>query len=303
MSGNLSPPPVFQGIGQGGVILVGGQLGTFQAGTNTPQVTYADRALSQPNTNPVILNANGQASIWLDPTLSYKFVLSDSNSNPVYSQDNIAGTQSIPNVVIGPPAAGVTALVVNGSSTGDTMDINTPNNGTVIQVRNAGTNLGPMVIANNASVFNSPCLLISQNSTVGGAGEALILNGGGVGTNNAAPLTVFGGSATLGPNSVFLSHDGHTLYVQIDGNGALIIGGFAVTGHGAGTLTTSAGIFAGGPIGMNGVTPPAQVIGWGIPTGPAITANFSGAAATLPQTSAVVAEIITALKNFGLFGA
>ena len=59
-----------------------------------------------------------------------------------------------------------------------------------------------------------------------------------------------------------------------------------------------------GSLGINGVTPPAQVTGWGTPTGGAPITNFPGGGpATLAQCSTAIAEIITALKNFGLFGA
>ena len=47
----------------------------------------------------------------------------------------------------------------------------------------------------------------------------------------------------------------------------------------------------------------AQSTGWGTPTGAAVTSSFAGASATLAQTSAVVAELITVLKSFGLLGA
>jgi hypothetical protein len=46
-----------------------------------------------------------------------------------------------------------------------------------------------------------------------------------------------------------------------------------------------------------------RIAGWGTPTGNARTASFNGASATLPQTSAVVAQIITDLKTHGLLGA
>ena len=58
-----------------------------------------------------------------------------------------------------------------------------------------------------------------------------------------------------------------------------------------------------GPIGVNGATPPAQLTGWGAPTGPAVVANYSGTAATLVQTSNAVAQIIAYLLSKGDFGA
>lgn len=47
----------------------------------------------------------------------------------------------------------------------------------------------------------------------------------------------------------------------------------------------------------------AQIAGYGTPTGPVKLASFPGASATLAQTSAMVAQLITDLKTHGLLGA
>lgn len=47
----------------------------------------------------------------------------------------------------------------------------------------------------------------------------------------------------------------------------------------------------------------SQSTGWGTPTGAAVENNYSGSAATLAQTSAAVAKIISMLQSFGLLGA
>jgi hypothetical protein len=49
--------------------------------------------------------------------------------------------------------------------------------------------------------------------------------------------------------------------------------------------------------------PPVESIGWGTPVNAAVQNNFDGAAATLAQTSAALAELIMNLKAFGLLGA
>lgn len=95
----LAPLPIFQGLGPNGQALAGGFLYTYAAGTTTPQATYTDSTGSTPNTNPVVLNSFGQAAVWLDPTLSYKFILKDTLGNQIWATDNIqgaiAGTGSI----------------------------------------------------------------------------------------------------------------------------------------------------------------------------------------------------------------
>lgn len=44
----------------------------------------------------------------------------------------------------------------------------------------------------------------------------------------------------------------------------------------------------------------SQASGFGTPTGNVVIANFPGASATLAQTSATVAEILTILKGMGI---
>lgn len=91
MSAQLAPAPVFQGLGFGGIPLPFGKLFTYIAGTSTPQATYTDSTQLQQNTNPVILNANGQANVWLVFGQTYKLVLQDIFGNQVWSVDQIPG--------------------------------------------------------------------------------------------------------------------------------------------------------------------------------------------------------------------
>lgn len=71
--------------------LSGGKLYTYEAGTTTPQASYTDSSLGTANANPVILDANGEADVWLDPSLSYKFTLTDSNDVEQFTTDNVIG--------------------------------------------------------------------------------------------------------------------------------------------------------------------------------------------------------------------
>lgn len=92
MTAILSPALIFQGVGFAGLPLPGGKLYSYIAGTSTPQATYTDSTEGTPNTNPVILNANGQAAVWLDPTKTYKFTLTDSFGNLIYTTDQVQGS-------------------------------------------------------------------------------------------------------------------------------------------------------------------------------------------------------------------
>lgn len=83
--------PLFSARNASGLPLVGGQLFSYAAGTNTPQATYTDSTGITANPNPVVLNARGEAPVWLNSTLTYKFVLEDSLGNTIWTADNVPG--------------------------------------------------------------------------------------------------------------------------------------------------------------------------------------------------------------------
>jgi hypothetical protein len=58
--------------------LSGGRLWSYVAGTTTPTPTYPDATGAGANTNPVILDTAGRASVWLSGAVSYKLILEDS---------------------------------------------------------------------------------------------------------------------------------------------------------------------------------------------------------------------------------
>ena len=91
MTVELAPSPVFKAFDNNGNPLANGQLFTYVAGTSTPQATYVDSTQTTPNTNPVILNARGEANVWLDISLTYKLQLQDSFGNQIWTVDQIPG--------------------------------------------------------------------------------------------------------------------------------------------------------------------------------------------------------------------
>lgn len=91
---NLSPLPIQKFFDNNGRPLVGGLLFTYEAGTTTKLATYSDESGTL-NTNPIVLNFRGEANVWLDQTLTYKFVLSpegdtDPPTKPIWTVDNIS---------------------------------------------------------------------------------------------------------------------------------------------------------------------------------------------------------------------
>jgi hypothetical protein len=87
----ICPQVRFQAFYPGTSIpLSGGELWTLQPGTTPyayPKTTYTDSTSQTANANPVKLDSNGQADLWLvGPT---KLVLLDSAGNLVWSKDNV----------------------------------------------------------------------------------------------------------------------------------------------------------------------------------------------------------------------
>jgi hypothetical protein len=76
-----------------GVILSGGKLYTYAAGTTTPKVTYTSSSGNTLHTNPIILDSAGRVpggEIWL-LTSPYKFALYTSANVLIATYDNISG--------------------------------------------------------------------------------------------------------------------------------------------------------------------------------------------------------------------
>lgn len=70
-----------------------GTVTVYLAGTSTLATTWQDEALTTPNTNPVALDANGEALFWIDQNLRYKFLLKDKNGVTAggWPVDNVPG--------------------------------------------------------------------------------------------------------------------------------------------------------------------------------------------------------------------
>ena len=71
-----------------GVLNAGGFVQSYAATTTTDLVTYSD-ALGTENTNPVVLDASGQWSCYLDDSLAYRLDFMTPNGVVFYTADNI----------------------------------------------------------------------------------------------------------------------------------------------------------------------------------------------------------------------
>lgn len=90
---HLLPLPRLRFFDTNGVPLVGGKLYSYAAGTSTLQATYTNQAESGTNSNPVVLDANGEASIWIGSS-AYKFVLKDASDVTIWTADGVSTVNS-----------------------------------------------------------------------------------------------------------------------------------------------------------------------------------------------------------------
>ncbi len=141
---------------------------------------------------------------------------------------------------------------------------------------------------NTAAAFTSGASTVATFSSTNAAGGIIeVFNGANSLVGMGSADFLIGGNfsdgavVVSGPNNLWFGGNGIG-YVEIQNGGNTV-------------FTAGIGIF--------GNAAPAQVVGWGTPTGNAAVANFPGAAATLLQTSTAVAQIIATLKAVGHFGA
>ena len=117
-----------------------GFIATYQAGTTTPIATFLDSTGLFPNTNPIQLDSSGSCSLWLNPNVAYKFVISTAANVSYRTVDNVIQNQLI--TLYG----GVDNGVVNAYLLGFTASFSSYVDGTVIYWIPLSTNTGPATL-------------------------------------------------------------------------------------------------------------------------------------------------------------
>jgi hypothetical protein len=126
--------------------LVGGKVYTYEAGTTTGLATYADSSGTSVNPNPVILNARGEAPIWLGANI-YKFRLTDANDVEIWTVDYI----SAPISGVSPVLSG--NVVIESNSSNPALKITQTGFGLALRVQDAvDPDLTPFAIDSNGNV-------------------------------------------------------------------------------------------------------------------------------------------------------
>lgn len=120
----LTPNPKFQAFDSNGEPLVGGKLFSFVSGTSTPLATYTDSSGITSNSNPTLLDARGEASVWLLAGSAYRLQLTDSTEAVTYwTMDGIVATTTDPEMTVATRHATVTVLSAGDVNTAWLQDI------------------------------------------------------------------------------------------------------------------------------------------------------------------------------------
>lgn len=178
----LSPPPKAQFLDANGAPLAGGKVFTYAAGTTTPETTYSTGGgIPVANTNPVILDARGEADIFYTENRNYKVVLKTADDVTLWTVDNIRipGTMAYQN-------AG--SVAITGGTIGSGVTFNGNTTGT------AGNVTGIVAVANGGT----------GSATAAGARTNLSAAAAGANTDitSLAHSTAITESGTIGVNSI-----------------------------------------------------------------------------------------------------
>ena len=236
----IAPQPKLQFFDANGDPLVGGKLYSYVAGTTTPQATYTDESGSTTNTNPVILDSRGEASVWFGAG-TYKLKLTTATDVDVWTVDNIGSDISVADLATGiqawlgtPTSANLRAAMVDETGTGALVFANTPT--LVTPAVDVITEATPAVGVTIDGVLLKDSDVSAQDVT-------------GSATVNAPVVNATGTNASAGVVRLFEDTDNGTNYVELKAPAAVTsnrvltlpdsVGGAgqALTSNGSGVLT------------------------------------------------------------------
>lgn len=117
---SLMPQGKQQYFDSNGNNLSGGKLFAYASGTSTPLDTYSDQAGTIPNTNPVVLNARGEATIFWGSS-AYKVVLKDASDVEIWTQDNLQASTGVADLASTSATKGAALVGFDGGTLADYM--------------------------------------------------------------------------------------------------------------------------------------------------------------------------------------
>lgn len=218
--GSLLGAPKLQLFDNDGNPAAGYFLFTYIAGTSTPLETYSDSLLTTPNADPVELDAYGRATVFLQPGIAYKFVLTDPDNTLIWTEDDVVdlGSLLFGYVVSTDGSKGVTSGYTITSDDILVTVNSTPTNPTIINLPSAAEWFKPIRIKN---IGSNPISVVAA----------------GTDTIEGSTLTSIGipaASSPLFPTITLLS-DGSGIWWVVESLGGVVSGG-GTGGNGAGTV-------------------------------------------------------------------
>lgn len=208
----LLAAPYNQFFDNDGNPLAGGKIYTYAAGTTTPRATYTDAGGLTPASNPVLLDSEGRASIWMSGY--YKIVVKDSNNVQLWEVDSVTAqpgngdmqTSVYDPALIQQQLVGLTATQTLSNKTLaspilSTPDLGTPSAGNLVNctgyvvtpgnLTGAVTSVGLTTSLGSFSSANLRTALTDESGT-----GAAYFQGGDAGTPSALVLTNATGDQT-----------------------------------------------------------------------------------------------------------
>jgi hypothetical protein len=231
----VTPTPIMQFIDAAGVPLAGGLLYTYAAGTTTPQATYTDSTGATANTNPVVLNARGEAGVWLGSS-TYKFKLCDSNGTEIWTVDYI----SAPTSALSPVLSG--NVTIDSDSSGTALTITQTGTGAVLKVQDSVDPDATPFIIDNAGQVGIGTATPSAALDIWG-GQVYISSAGGV-LRTAISADSTDSIYAVSDNRNFTVKTNGTTRLTLNGSAAAFTTGITAIGNSSvtGTITASAGL-------------------------------------------------------------
>jgi hypothetical protein len=244
--------------------LVGGKLYSYTAGTLTPLATYADADGDVENANPVILDANGQADVWMDVDTAYKFALTDADDVPVWTVDGVTtagsvGTASLQDGVV------TTAKLGDDSVTADKLADSVATDGdravTTNHIRNSAVTAAKVADGAVSTAKLGDGIVTQAKMATRATGTSVAAGGVAISATSGAAFTTGASFVDVTNLSVTIVTTGRPVYVGLisgatgDSDGRVYVNGSApasgvcailrdgvqITSHGVSTSGTNNG--------------------------------------------------------------
>lgn len=233
----LTPVAKMQFFDVTGAPLVGGLLYTYSAGTTTPQASYTDSSGATANTNPVVLNARGEADIWLGAS-TYKFRLCSADNTEFWTVDNI----SAPTSALSPVLSG--NVTIDSNSAGPALKITQTGTGPVLRVQDSvDPDVTPFIIDSTGQVgigTQSPATALDVD------GGVIQLSSSGT---SRTTISADASNTTIASPGVrgFIVSTGGTPRITVSSAGATTLSGALTVSSGGANITgtVTATLFSG----------------------------------------------------------